>query len=170
MCSTLTVNHNGFHAGLKRPLTSIDGATFLKQHNFEHSMSRGGNRHDKPRSKASSAPIAESLFNLLKHKRVRPRICKTRDDVKQDVFDYIDMFGNPQRKDVRNGMLTPAEVERQQKMNLQGGKETRSHSNRRKPFGGSTAWPRRYRQFEFHGPSPLSGYRATPRELGVARN
>ncbi|WP_283177932.1 transposase [Gemmobacter sp. 24YEA27] len=35
---------------------------------------------------------------------------------RQDVFDYIEMFYNPKRKHARNGMLSPPEFERQQKM------------------------------------------------------
>ncbi|WP_404829691.1 IS3 family transposase [Stappia indica] len=31
-------------------------------------------------------------------------------------FDYIEMFYNPKRKHVRNGMLSPVEFERQQEM------------------------------------------------------
>ena len=31
-------------------------------------------------------------------------------------FDYIEMFYNPARKHVRNGMLSPIEFEQQQKM------------------------------------------------------
>lgn len=31
----------------------------------------------------------------------------------EDVFDYIKMFYNRKRKHVRNGMLSPAELERQ---------------------------------------------------------
>ena len=33
-----------------------------------------------------------------------------------DVFDYIEMFYNPKRKHVRNGMLLPVEFEKQQKI------------------------------------------------------
>ena len=35
---------------------------------------------------------------------------------REDVFDYIEMFYNPKRKHVRNGMLSPVDFERQQKM------------------------------------------------------
>ncbi|MDB6454987.1 IS3 family transposase, partial [Falsirhodobacter sp. 20TX0035] len=38
----------------------------------------------------------------------------------QDVFDYIEMFYNPKRKHVRNGMLSPTEFERQQMMRREG--------------------------------------------------
>lgn len=37
-------------------------------------------------------------------------------EAKHDVFDCIEMFYNPKQKHVRNGMLSPVEFERQQKM------------------------------------------------------
>lgn len=70
-------------------------------------MSRRGNCHDNA--------VAESSFNLLKRERIRRRTYKTRDAARQDVFDYIEMFYNPKRKHARNGMLSPADFERQQK-------------------------------------------------------
>lgn len=39
----------------------------------------------------------------------------SRDDVTQDVFDYIEMFDNTKRRHVRNGMLSPVEFEKQEK-------------------------------------------------------
>ena len=53
-------------------------------------MSRRGNCHDNA--------VAESFFNLLKRERIRRRTYKTRADARQDVFDYIEMFYNPQAK------------------------------------------------------------------------
>ncbi len=100
------------HSDQGSQFNSIDWASFLKQHNLEHSMSRRGNCHDNA--------VAESFFNLLKRERVRRRIYKTRDDARADVFDYIEMFYNPQRKHAKNGMLSPVEFARQQKMNPQG--------------------------------------------------
>ncbi|KIN77936.1 Transposase [Sulfitobacter mediterraneus KCTC 32188] len=35
------------------------------------------------------------------------------------MFDYIEMFHNPKRKHARNGMLSPADLERQQKPKIQ---------------------------------------------------
>jgi len=35
---------------------------------------------------------------------------------RRDVFDYIEMFYNPKRKHARNGMLSPVDFERQQKI------------------------------------------------------
>lgn len=100
------------HSDQGSQFTSIDWASFLKHHNLEHSMSRRGNCHDNA--------VAESLFNLLKRERIRRKTYKTREDARSDVFDYIEMFYNPKRKHVRNGMLSPADFERQQQRKLQG--------------------------------------------------
>jgi len=95
------------HSDQGSQFTSRDWASFLKHHNLEHSMSRRGNCHDNA--------VAESFFNLLKRERIRRRTYKTRADARQDVFDYIEMFYNPQRKHTKNGMLSPVNSERQQK-------------------------------------------------------
>ena len=75
-------------------------------------MSRRGNCHDNA--------VAESFFNLLKRERIRRRTYKTHEEARQDVFDYIEMFYNPVRKHVRNGMLSPVEFERQQVLKAEG--------------------------------------------------
>lgn len=92
--------------------TSMDRGAFIRAHNLEHSMSRRGNCRDNA--------MAESFFNLLKRERIRRRTCKTRKEGRQDVLDYIEMFYNPVRKHVRNGMLSPVEFERQQILNAEG--------------------------------------------------
>lgn len=92
------------HSDQGSQFTSMDGARFLRHHNLVHSMSRRGNCHDNA--------VAESFFNLLKRERIRRRTYRTRDEARQDVFDYIEMFYNPTRKHVRNGMLSPVEFER----------------------------------------------------------
>ena len=93
------------HSDQGSQFTSIDWAAFLRQHNLKHSMSRRGNCHDNA--------VAESFFNLLKRERIRRRVYKTRTDARHDIFDYIEMFYNPKRKHATNGMLSPAEYERQ---------------------------------------------------------
>jgi len=100
------------HSDQGSQFTSMEWASFLKQHNLEHSMSRRGNCHDNA--------VAESFFNLLKRERIRRRTYKTREDARRDVFDYIEMFYNPKRKHARNGMLSPVEFEKQQKVNQEG--------------------------------------------------
>ena len=69
----------------------------------------------------------------MKRERVRRKTCKTRDDARQDVSGYIEMFHNPQRKHVRNGMLSPIKFEAQQKLNPQGVQETRGYSQLKIP-------------------------------------
>lgn len=100
------------HSDQGSQFTSREWAAFLKAHNLTHSMSRRGNCHDNA--------VAESFFNLLKRERIRRRTYKTRAEARQDVFDYIEMFYNPKRKHTNNGMLSPVDYERQQKMNKQG--------------------------------------------------
>ncbi|MEP6606072.1 MAG: IS3 family transposase, partial [Nitrosospira sp.] len=100
------------HSDQGSQFTSMDWASFLKHHDLEHSMSRRGNCHDNA--------VAESFFNLLKRERIRRQPYKTRAEARQDVFDYIEMFYNPKRKHVRNGMLSPVEFERQQEMRTEG--------------------------------------------------
>ena len=40
-------------------------------------------------------------------------IYKAREEARQGVFDHVEMFCNPVREQVRNGMLSPVEFERQ---------------------------------------------------------
>ncbi len=100
------------HSDQGSQFTSMDWAAFIRAHNLEHSMSRRGNCHDNA--------VAESFFSSLKRERIRRRTYKTREEARQDVFDYIEMFYNPVRKQVRNGMLSPVEFERQQILKAEG--------------------------------------------------
>ena len=89
----------------------MDWASILKQHNLEHSMSRRENFHDNA--------VVESFFSLLKRERIKPRTYWTSDDARSDVFDYFEVFYNLKRKHTNNGMLTPVDFERQQKLKPQ---------------------------------------------------
>ena len=100
------------HSDRGSQFPSIDWASFLKQHNLEHSMSRRDNCHDNA--------VAESFFNLLKRERTRRKIYKARDEAHQDLFEYIEMFHNPKRKNANNGLLSPVIFEQQQKLNPHG--------------------------------------------------
>ncbi|CAK7260631.1 transposase (plasmid) [Shinella sp. WSC3-e] len=75
------------HSDQGSQFTSMDWASFLKHHKLVHCMSRRGNCHDNA--------VAESFFNLLKRERIRRRVYRSRDEARQDVFDYIEMFCNP---------------------------------------------------------------------------
>ncbi len=61
---------------------------------------------------------AESFFQLLKRERVRRKTYLTRDEAREDVFDYTEVFYNRKRKHVSSNMLPPAECERQYFMRL----------------------------------------------------
>ena len=112
------------HSDQGSQFTSYEWQEFLEQHNLTQSMSRRGNCWDNA--------VAESFFNLLKRERIRRRKYKTRADARQDAFDYIEFFYNPQRKHVRNGMLSPIAFEQQQKLKLQGVFKSRGYSRRPK--------------------------------------
>jgi putative transposase len=56
----------------------------------------------------------------VKRKRIRRRTYKTREEARQNVFDYVEMFYNPVRKQIRSGMRSPAEFERQQILRAEG--------------------------------------------------
>jgi putative transposase len=113
------------HSDQGSQFTGYEWQEFLEQHNLVPSMSRRGNCWDRAIEGAiGSSPMAravvESFFNLLKRERIRRRKYKTREEARQDVFEYIEFFYNPQRKHVRNGMLSPIAFEQQQKLKLQG--------------------------------------------------
>ncbi len=68
-----------------------------------------------------SGPVSESFFHLLKGECIRRQTYLTRNAVRQEVFDYIEMFDNPTRKHTNNGMLSPVDYEiKQSKMNEAG--------------------------------------------------
>lgn len=101
------------HSDQGSQFTSKEWQSFLRKHNLIASMSRRGNCHDNA--------VAESFFQLLKRGRIRRRTYLTRNAARQDVFDYIEMFYNPNRKHTNNGMLSPVEYEeRQCKLNKAG--------------------------------------------------
>jgi putative transposase len=99
------------HSDQGSQFTSAEWQSFLKSHNLEASMSRRGNCYDNA--------VAESFFHLLKTERIRRKTYKTREMARHDVFDYIELFYNSKRKHGNNGMLSPVEFERQQKVKLQ---------------------------------------------------
>ena len=55
-------------------------------------------------------------MNLIKRERIRRRNYNIPADAREIVLDYIEMLLNPECKHVRNGMLSPLDFERQQKL------------------------------------------------------
>jgi putative transposase len=93
------------HSDQGSQCSSYEWQAFLKAHNLQQSMSRRGNCRDNA--------VAESFFQLLKRERIRHKTYLTRDDARQDIFDYIEMFYNPQRQHSNNDRLPPVNYETQ---------------------------------------------------------
>lgn len=82
-------------------LKSRERAAFLHEHHLEHSISRRGKCHDNT--------VTFSFFQLLKRERVRLRKYRTRDQARQEVFEYIEIFYNPKPKHTSDGIRSPAD-------------------------------------------------------------
>jgi putative transposase len=82
---------------------SDDWLRFCRDHDLEPSMSRRGNCWDNA--------VVESFFSSLKKERIKKRIYKTRDLARADVFDYIEVFYNRQRRHSHLGGVSPEAYE-----------------------------------------------------------
>ena len=98
------------HSDQGSQYTNYDWQDFLKAHDLISSMSRRGNCHDNA--------VAESFFQLLKRERIKRRIYPDRQTACADIFNYIEMLYNRQRKHGYNDMLSPVEYERRYYMKL----------------------------------------------------
>lgn len=67
-------------------------------------MSRRGNCHDNT--------VAESLFQLLKRERIKRNVYATREKVRMEIFEYIEMFYNVKRRHGSNNQLSSVEYEK----------------------------------------------------------
>ena len=55
----------------------------------------------------------------LKRERIKRKIYTTRQDARDDVFDYIEMFYNPKRRHSFNNQLSPVEFEKRYAASLE---------------------------------------------------
>src|SRR4051812_44705101 len=55
--------------------------------------------------------VAESFFATLKKELIHRRAWPTRADLRSEVFDYIEVFYNRQRRHRSLGMLSPTQFE-----------------------------------------------------------
>lgn len=53
----------------------------------------------------------ESFFSTLKIERLSKKHYRTRDDLRADVFDYIERFYNPRRRHSAIGYVSPVQFE-----------------------------------------------------------
>ena len=94
---------------LRRPLepaqyASGDYRKLLKSHGSDCSMSRKADCWDNA--------VAESFFATLKVELVYDLIFATREQARQTIFEYIEVFYNRQRRHSYLGFLSPANYER----------------------------------------------------------
>lgn len=83
--------------------TSEDFRAELAKHDIECSMSSSGNCYDNA--------VAESFFGLLKRERINRTRYRTRVEARADIFDYIEVFYNRNRRHGYLGNISPVEFE-----------------------------------------------------------
>ena len=79
---------------------------WCKENNFVTSMSRRGNCYDNA--------AMESFFSSLKKEKTRGKIYNTREELKTEIFDYIEVFYNRVRRHSYLNYLSPIQFEQQQ--------------------------------------------------------
>ncbi len=97
-----------FHSDRGSQYCSSDFQTMLATYGMICSMSRKGNCWDNS--------VAESFFGSLKTERVFFAKYKTRENARQDVIDYIEMFYNSKRRHSYLGYVSPKEFEEMQQL------------------------------------------------------
>ena len=91
------------HSDQGSQYTSEQFQRLLADNGITCSMSRAGNVWD------NSA--MESFFSTLKTERTASKVCRTRNEARADVFDYIERFYNPVRKHSKLDFLSPVDFE-----------------------------------------------------------
>jgi putative transposase len=93
-----------FHDDQGSQYTSRAFQRCLESHGIAQSMSRPGNPWDNA--------VAESFFKTLKRELINDRRYKSRDEARQEVFKYIELYYNRQRLHSKNGYMAPCDLER----------------------------------------------------------
>jgi putative transposase len=78
--------------------------TKLLAHGLKPSMSRKGNCYDNA--------VAESFFSTIKNELIFDKSFVTREDARQEIFEYIEIFYNRQRLHQTLNYLTPEQAEK----------------------------------------------------------
>jgi transposase InsO family protein len=76
----------------------------LKNNKFRQSMSGAGNCYDNA--------VIESFWHTIKAERIYWSNYKTREEAKKDIFDYIEIFYNRERRHSKIGNIAPAKFEK----------------------------------------------------------
>lgn len=89
-----------------------DFKAILAQNEFVGSMSRKGDCWDNA--------VAESFFHTLKVELIHRMKFRTREEAKNKIFEYVEMYYNRKRAHSTLGYLSPFEYERQASLTCQG--------------------------------------------------
>jgi putative transposase len=92
------------HSDQGSQYTSEDFQRLLADQGIICSMSKRGDCWDNA--------AMESFFSSLKIERIYRKKYVTREEVRADVFDYIEMFYNPRRRHSTLGQISPVEFEK----------------------------------------------------------
>jgi len=92
-----------FHSDRGVQYASAAVRSFLSGHGFLQSMSGKGNCYDNA--------YAESFFHTLKTELIYQNNYQTREDAKQDIFEYIEVFYNRKRRHSALDYLSPEQFE-----------------------------------------------------------
>lgn len=93
-----------FHSDRGSQFASLRVRMLLEQNEIRQSMSSKGNCYD-------NAPT-ESFFSTLKRELVYRENFKTREEAKQKLFEYIEVFYNRKRRHSSLGYLSPLDFEK----------------------------------------------------------
>ncbi len=99
------------HSDRGSQYTSDDFRDELENNKIQCSMSARGNCYDNA--------VVESFFGLMKRERVNRTRYLTRDEAKQDIFDYIERFYNRKRRHSYLGNISPAAFEKRNQSQFQ---------------------------------------------------
>ena len=94
----------GYHSDRGSQYASNDYQEILKDRKITCSMSRKGDCWDNA--------VSESFFSSLKSECIYRSHFATRDEARTEVFDYIEVFYNRQRRHSTIGQISPVEFER----------------------------------------------------------
>ena len=92
------------HSDRGSQYASTDFQQALKKQGIVCSMSGAGNCYDNA--------VVESFFALLKRERVHRQHYQTRAEARTDIFQYIEVFYNRQRRHSSVGFMNPEQFER----------------------------------------------------------
>ncbi len=96
-----------WHTDRDSQYASESHRAILKDHHVTQSMSSKENCWDNT--------VSESFFHTLKTERVHHEQFKSRNEAKQSIFEYIEVFYNRERSHSANDYLSPVDYETQYK-------------------------------------------------------